>query len=80
MMTIERTAFYLAIDELLEIPSGSINSATQLAELEAWDSLAVISFIAMADKRYGVSLPAKAIAACRSVDDLAALVERNASQ
>jgi acyl carrier protein len=66
--------FYSKIDELLETDPGAIKGGDLLADLDMWDSLAVLSFIAMADKNYGVNIPAKRIAQCRSVDDLAAVV------
>lgn len=69
-----KTEFYRNLDELLEVDPGTIKSGDLLADLESWDSVAVISFIAMADEKYGVNIPAKRIAECRSVDDLAAIV------
>ena len=46
----------------------TIKSGDLLADLEkSRDSVAVISFIAMADEKYGVNTPAKRIAECRSV-------------
>ncbi|MGA2770188.1 MAG: acyl carrier protein [Bryobacteraceae bacterium] len=69
-----KDAFYLKMDELLEAAAGTVQGSSALANLEDWNSLAVIGFIAMVDTEYGVSLPAKAILSCRTVDDLAALV------
>jgi len=71
----DKSTFYLKLDEMLELDPGSTQGSTRLADMEAWDSLAVMSFIAMADSDYGISLAAKAIAACRTVDDLVALIE-----
>jgi acyl carrier protein len=66
--------FYRNLDELLEVDSGTITGGDLLADLEAWDSVTVVSFIAMADEKYGVNIPIKRIVECRSVDDLAAVV------
>lgn len=75
MNAIDRSAFYAKIDDLLEIPAGTVNGSTKLSEIAQWDSLAVISFIAMVDSDYGVSLPAKEIAGCVTFDNLAALID-----
>lgn len=65
--------FYTAYEEVLEIPAGSINGSDKLADLAAWDSLAVISFIAMADSTIGMPVTASALRECQTVDDLAAM-------
>lgn len=77
MTFMDRDTFYHELDEMLEVASGTVKGSDALGELESWDSLAVISFIAMVDSQYGVSLPAKAITACRTAADLAKLVEEN---
>jgi acyl carrier protein len=77
MTSMDKNTFYRSLDEMLEVDSGTVQGSDKLADLESWNSLAVISFIAMADSQYKVSLPAKAITACRTVDDLAKLVEEN---
>ena len=69
-----KTEFYQNLDELLEFDPGTIKGSELLADLEAWDSMAVLSFIAMADEKYGVNIRANRIAECKSVDDLAAAV------
>jgi acyl carrier protein len=69
-----KTAFYRDLADLLELAPDALTGAGVLADLEGWDSVAVISFIAMADEKYGVNVPAKRIAECHTVDDLAAVV------
>jgi acyl carrier protein len=72
-----KSEFYLKMEDALESSPGTVEGSQVLADLEGWDSTAVISFIAMIDSEYGVSLPAKEIAACRTVDDLFELVKRS---
>ena len=69
-----KAEFYQNLDELLELGPGTIKGSELLADLEAWDSMAVLSFIAMADEKYGVNIRANRIAECKSVDDLAAAI------
>jgi len=70
----DNTEFCRKIETLLELDSGSIQPQTMLDRVEAWDSVSVISFIAMVDQDYGVSIRAKAIAECQTVGDLANVV------
>ena len=65
--------FYRELEEVLEMPANSITGAEKLADLTAWDSMAAISFIAMADSKLKASVSADKLAACTSVADLAAL-------
>jgi acyl carrier protein len=71
------TDFYLKLDEILELEPGTIRGGEELNGLEAWDSVAVLSFIALADSEYGVALPPKEIAECRTTGDLAQLMARH---
>lgn len=65
--------FYTAFEDVLEIQTGSITGNEELADLSAWDSLAAISFIAMADSTIGMPVTASALRECQTVDDLAAM-------
>ena len=65
--------FYAQLDEILENPPGTIKGTEMIADLERWDSLAAILFIAMLDQHLGVAVEAQKVADCRSVADLVAL-------
>lgn len=52
---------------------GTVEGSDVLQDLDGWDSLAVMSTLAMLDKQFGVKVPATTIYQCRTVDDLAAL-------
>jgi len=69
--------FYLKLDEMLDLAPGTLQGAEALEGLEGWDSVAVITFIALADSEYGVMAPPKEIAACRTVSSLADLIARH---
>jgi len=70
------TDFYFKLDEMLELDPGTLKGGEALESLEGWDSVAVISLIALADSDYGVTLPPKEIAGCKTVNDLLDLVSR----
>lgn len=69
-------AFCSKMDEALDVPPGTVRPDQALDQLEGWDSVAVLAFIAMADTEYGITVPAKDIPECRTVDDLANLILR----
>ncbi len=66
----ERRAFLDAMAELLDLPSGTLNGTEALDQLENWNSLAVISVIALADERCGVVLQNKELVLCKTVNDV----------
>jgi hypothetical protein len=67
-------AFFRAFEELLQLPSGSLQGFEALKDVPGWDSVAVVEFMALADEKYGVALSPRQFRECRSVQDLAALV------
>jgi acyl carrier protein len=68
--------FCAKLDEVLDVPAGTVQPGQALDGLEGWDSVAVLAFIAMADAECGVAVPANAIPECRTVDDLLNLILR----
>jgi acyl carrier protein len=68
--------FHEGIAEILEVEYADITSQYVLTSGEAdWDSLAIVSTIALADDCFNVMLDGKALAACETVADIEALVE-----
>lgn len=69
----DRKDFLLALDEMLEFDPGTLTGDEVLETLENWDSLAVISFIALVDEKLGVVLEGEKLAKAKTVSDLLAL-------
>ncbi len=65
--------FYQGIAEILEIDASLVNPNLILEEY-AWDSLAIVSTIALVDDCFDVMLDGKSLAACKTVADISALV------
>jgi acyl carrier protein len=65
---------YAIFEEVLEVPSGTLNGRETLDSLERWDSMAVLGLIALADERFGVALSSKRLLSCVTVDDVALLL------
>lgn len=69
-----REQFLLSLDELLELDPGTLKGPEKLADLEAWDSLSIVSFMGIAKARADKTVAPKQIAACQSVEDLFVLL------
>ncbi len=69
-----KSEFFAAIAEIMEIDGASLTGTEALREIGNWDSLAVISFIALADEQFDVIVPGEKIKEALSLNDLAALV------
>jgi acyl carrier protein len=68
-------AFLHEIEATLELPEGSLKRDDQLEDIPEWDSLAVISFIALVDEKLGLAVDGEALANAVTVADLLALVQ-----
>lgn len=69
----DRKDFLLALDEMLELDTGTLQGDEELESLDGWDSLAVISFIALVDERIGIVVEGEKLAKARTVADLLAV-------
>ncbi|NYZ15434.1 acyl carrier protein [Azospirillum sp. RWY-5-1] len=65
--------FLLALDEMLELDPGTLTGTEELESLDNWDSLAVISFIALVDEKLGLVVEGEKLAKAKTVADLLAL-------
>ena len=67
--------FLLLLDELMELPAGTLKGPEMLGALNQWDSLASVGFIALVDRHLGMAADPGKITAAETVDDLVALVK-----
>ncbi|MFY8095052.1 MAG: acyl carrier protein [Niveispirillum sp.] len=68
-----RAEFVAALEEMLELDAGSLSPDTALDSLDSWDSLAVISFIALVDEHFDHVVAGEDLAKAKSIGDLLAL-------
>ncbi len=61
------------MDNLLELPDCALKGPEKLDDLENWNSLAMLGYVALADSNSGVTLSPRQIRDCNSIDDLARL-------
>ena len=65
--------FISCMKEVLDT-SKEINMDSVLAEIEEWDSLAMVSFAAMANVEFGITLQASQIKEAKTIKDLFSLI------
>jgi hypothetical protein len=63
------------MDELLGLPSGTLKGPEKLGELENWNSMAIVGFIALVDSNGGKMVPLRQIVNCSTLADLLNLAE-----
>lgn len=66
--------FYNGLAEILEIDVAQVTPQLKLGD-HAWDSLAIISVIALVDELFDQMLSGQALAQCETVADIAALIK-----
>jgi acyl carrier protein len=69
---------YAKLAEILEV--DAVAAGDVLAEFEYWDSLTVLSIIAMLDASFGVNLTAADVRRTKTAGELAAAVEERAAK
>jgi len=69
----DRKDFLLALDEMLELDPGTLTGAEELESIDSWDSLAVISFIALVDETLGHVVEGEKLVKAKTVEDLLGL-------
>jgi acyl carrier protein len=58
------------LEHTLDLAPSTLTGAERLRDVEAWDSLSTLAFIAMVDKDFGVPIPARDVARCQAVEEL----------
>lgn len=63
------------IADILELEVDELNGDMQLEEIEAWDSVAVLSVISVMDEKFGKLPHASEIIKCKKVSDLLTIMQ-----
>ena len=67
--------FYEGLAEIFEVPAAEIGPEFNL-QSHGWDSLAIISCVALIDELFGHLVAGSALTECRNVADLESLVSQ----
>lgn len=63
------------VEEAMEYNPGELDFSQSLKELTEWDSLAIVTFMALVDSEMGVQLPADELILCENVLDIQNLID-----
>jgi acyl carrier protein len=63
-------ALLLEFESLLELPAGTVDVDADLTTLEAWDSMAEVSFMAWADETRNIVITEEMLQTSKTVGDL----------
>jgi len=66
--------YITALEDALEVKEGTIKPDLLLTELTCWDSMAALTFMALADQKLQVSVSGSQLQDCRTVRDLIGLL------
>ena len=62
-------------ENVVMVEKGTLSLETVLSELEEWDSMAIVSTIALFDQNFGIQISGEKINSCKTLGDLVALVK-----
>lgn len=64
------------LEEMMELEVGTLKPETNLNDIEEWDSIALISFIALMDDEFDKVVKGSVVKEQKTVADLMALMEK----
>ncbi|MDC7682747.1 phosphopantetheine-binding protein [Asticcacaulis sp. BYS171W] len=71
----DKPAFFAAVAEILEIDPAGLTGEEKVRDIGNWDSLSVISFVAMVDSDLGHIVDGEKLKDAVTLNDLAAVAE-----
>jgi acyl carrier protein len=72
-------AFLQKLEEVMSLPKGTIRGDESLVSLKGWDSVALMSFIALMDEELEVRVTGRQVMQCQTVAELVALAGEKVS-
>jgi acyl carrier protein len=75
----EKVAFLQKLEEVMSLPKGTIRGDESLVSLKGWDSVALMSFIALMDEELEVRVTGRQVMQCQTVAELVALAGEKVS-
>ncbi|MGE6487379.1 hypothetical protein [Paenisporosarcina sp. NPDC076898] len=57
------------LEEMMELEEGTLTSEKLLADIEEWDSIAIISFISLMDEEFNKQIKGSQIKEFKTIED-----------
>lgn len=64
------------LEDLMEVDEGTLTPETLLSNIEEWDSVSFLSFMAMMDEKFGKIVTGSEIKTKETIADLMTLMEK----
>ena len=64
------------LEEMIELEKGTLTPKTKLTDLEEWDSIAILAFIAMIDEEFDKIIKGSQIKKFKTVADALSVMEK----
>ncbi|MDF1678175.1 MAG: phosphopantetheine-binding protein [Legionellaceae bacterium] len=64
------------MDILLQLPVGTLSGGEQLEDLDSWDSLSILEFIAVANEEFSKKVAPTTINEAETINDLIVLLQK----
>ena len=74
-MLVNNENFVEALNDLLEVDSSTLDPNIELESLGQWDSLTIVSLIALIDQYFNKKVSGDDIFCCHSLSDLRRLID-----
>lgn len=68
--------FLVELADALEVEPEVLTPDYKLEDSEMWDSMTVVTVIALIDEHYGQSVSGEALTDCKTVADIEALIDK----
>jgi acyl carrier protein len=63
------------LEDMLDLEAGTLKADLLIEDIEEWDSMAVISLIALLDGEFGKAITAKEIKSFKTIEDILKVME-----
>jgi acyl carrier protein len=68
-----KETFLHKLDEVMSLPTGTIQGDESLGAIKGWDSVALMSFIALLDEELEIRVTGKQVMQCQTISELVTL-------
>lgn len=63
------------LEEIMELDEGTLKEDMLLSDIDEWDSISLLSFMAMMDEKFSKNITGSEVKAQKTVGDLMSLME-----
>jgi len=69
-----KAEFLHALEDSLEVDRGALKGDQILEDLECWDSMSALLYMALADEKLQVAITGGMVMSCKTINDLVGLL------